>query len=42
MGAVLLGEWIGGCDVWVVVSELWRQWVEELGLAITQGGGLEW
>jgi hypothetical protein len=28
--AVLVGEWICGCEVWVVVCVGWCQWVEEL------------
>jgi hypothetical protein len=28
---VLVGEWMGGCEVRVVVCGLWCQWVEELG-----------
>ena len=27
----VVGEWIGGCEMWVVVCGLWCPWVEELG-----------
>ena len=39
---MLVGEWIDGCEVWVVVCGLWCPWVEELGLTVARGRGLGW